>query len=117
MASFNSKVIGYIATASRTNVICTDVDACLVTGSEESMREYISILDIKNKANISVKKARFGDIVRGMRLGGKYAFDKDSYARFYPLGIDEGMLLENPDFNALENEGKFFTVRIDSKSL
>jgi hypothetical protein len=117
MTSYDSKVIGYIASTSRTNVICTDVDACVVAGSEKAMNDHISELNINNKVMISVKKARFGDIVKVMRLGGKYAFDKESYSRFYPLGKKNGLLLENPNFDDIENEGKFFTVRIDSKSL
>ncbi len=51
-----------------------------------------------------------------MQLGGKYAFDKESYSRFFPLGKETGMLLENPDFDNEKFKGKFFTVKIDSKS-
>lgn len=117
MALRDTKVIGFIAIASRTNVICTDVDACVVAGSEMATKDHIAEIDIKNKYQVTIKKTRFGEIVEGMRLGGKYAFDKESYSRFYPLGKEIGLLLENPDFDNEEFKGKFFTVKIDSKSL
>ncbi len=73
--------------------------------------------NLKNKFQVSIKKARFGEIIAGMRCGGKYAFDKESYSRFYPFGKEIGMILENPDFNNEEFKGKFFTVKINSESL
>lgn len=46
-----------------------------------------------------------------MELGARYAFDKESYSRFYPLGIKNKLMLAEADFN--EEEGKkFFTVQI-----
>ena len=117
MAVRDTKVIGYIAIASKTNVICTDVDACVVAGSEAAMKNHIAEIDSEKKFQVTIKKTRFGEIIEGMRLGGKYAFDKDSYSRFYSLGKEIGMLLENPDFDNEEFKGKFFTVKIDAKSL
>ena len=84
MSERDTKVIGYVAFASKTNVICTDVDACVVAGSEAMMTKHIAEINLSNKSQITVKKTRFGEIVQGMRLGGKYAFDKESYSRFYP---------------------------------
>jgi hypothetical protein len=117
MALRDTKVIGFIAITSRTNVICTDVDACVVAGSEIVMKDHIAEIGKKNEYQATIKKARFGEIVEGMRRGGKYAFDKESYSRFYPLGKEIDMLLENPDFDNEEFKGKFFTVKLDSKNL
>ena len=117
MAVRDTKVIGFIAITARTNVICIDVDACVVAGSEMAIKDHITEIDIKNKYQVTIKKARFGEIIEGMRLGGKYAFDKESYSRFYPLGKEIGMLLENPDFDNEEFKGKFLTVKINSKRL
>jgi hypothetical protein len=116
MSIYDSKVIGYIASTSRTNVVCVEKDACLVAGSEEAMNRYLSEINLSDKTTVSIRKARFGDIVNVMKLGGKYSFDKESYSRFYPLGIKIGMLLEDADFD--EGKGrKFFTAKIHSKSL
>ncbi len=79
MAQRDTKVIGYIAILSRTNVICTDVDACIVAGSEMIMKNHIAEIDLDNKLQVSIKKARFGEIVEVMRHGGKYAFDNYNY--------------------------------------
>ena len=81
------------------------------------MKNHIEEINLDNKFQATIKKARFGEIVQGLRLGGKYAFDKESYSRFYPLGVEIGMQLENPDFDNEKYRGQFFTVRIDDKSL
>jgi hypothetical protein len=57
-----------------------------------------------------VRKTRFGEIWRGLRLGAAYAFDAESYARFLPLGRAAGMDLAEPDFAA--HDARFFTVQI-----
>ena len=111
MSSDNSKVIGYFAKKSRINVICVEKDACLIAGSESSMQKYLIEIDQDQNKNISVSKARFGDIFKAMKLGARYAFDKESYSRFYPLGIKNKLVLAKANFN--EEEGrKFFTVQI-----
>jgi hypothetical protein len=112
MSEFDSKVIGFIASETKMKVICTDVDACLIAGSDKSMIRYLNELNVINPSSLTIRKVRFGDIVRGMKAGGKYAFDKESYERFFPLGKNIGFQLEKADFK--ENEGrKFFTVKID----
>ena len=110
----DSKVIGFIASASRIDVICVEHDACLVAGSEEAMNKYIIEMGIPKETSVSIKKARFGDIINGMKLGGRYGFDKESYSRFFPLGIKIGLQLVDADFNEDEAQ-KFFTVGMDIK--
>ena len=113
MNDIDSKVIGYIASETKIKVICTDVDACLIAGSEKEMSRYLIDLEVENSSAITIRKVRFGDIIKGMKLGGKYAFDKNAYERFFPLGKKIGLQLVEADFN--EEEGrKFFTVKIDS---
>ena len=109
MSSDKSKVIGYFAKKSRIDVICVEKDACLIAGSESSMRKYLTEID--QDKNFSIGKVRFGDILKAMELGARYAFDKESYSRFYPLGIKNKLMLAEAEFN--EEEGKkFFTVQI-----
>jgi|APIni6443716594_1056825.scaffolds.fasta_scaffold1564007_1 hypothetical protein len=111
MSSTDLKVIGYIASESRIKVICTDVDACLIAGSEKDMNRYLIELEADTSV-LTIRKIRFGDIIKGMKLGGKYAFDKISYERFFPLGKQLGLQLLEADYN--EKAGrKFFTVKID----
>jgi len=115
MSENDKKVIGYIASTSRTNVICVDKDACLVAGSEAAMKNYLAEIEIK-ASSVSIRKARFGDIAKVMMLGGRYSFDRESYSRFFPLGIKEGMLLEKAEFDE-EKCRKFFTTQVSTKSL
>ncbi len=75
------------------------------------MQKYLAEIVQDQNKNISIGKVRFGDILKVMRLGARYAFDKESYGRFYPLGIKNKLMLEQGDFN--EKEGrKFFTAQI-----
>jgi hypothetical protein len=112
MSVFDSKVIGYIASETKIKVICTDVDACLIAGSKNEMSRYLIELEVDDLSLLTVRKVRFGDIIKGMKLGGKYSFDKEAYDRFFPLGKKIGLQLVEADFN--EEEGrKFFTVKID----
>ncbi len=116
MREIDSKVIGYIASETKIKVICTDLDACLIAGSKEKMSLYLIELEVKDISILTIRKVRFGDIIKGMKLGGKYAFDKQAYNRFFPLGKKLGLQLIEADFN--EEEGrKFFTVKIDAQSL
>ena len=114
MSIIHSKVIGFIAITSRIDVICVEHDACLVAGSEEAMNKYMIEMERPKETPVSIKKARFGDIINGMKLGSRYGFDKESYSRFFPLGTQIGLQLVNADFNE-ENAKKFFTVAIDNK--
>jgi hypothetical protein len=80
----HSKVIGYFAYASPTEVVCTG-DACVISGSRRAMEEYISEIDPDRRKIRTIKKTTFDEIKRGLLLGAAYAFDKTSYRRFYPL--------------------------------
>jgi hypothetical protein len=109
----DTKVIGYFAYSSPMQVVCTDVDACVIAGSSTAMREYAAEIDPHGASKTTVKKTRFGDILRGLELGGAYAFDEESYSRFYPLALDAGIPVAPADFEEQYQRGnRFFTVRI-----
>ncbi len=90
MMDRDSKVIGYFAYAPSAEVICTG-DACVIAGSYSAMKEYIFEVDPDGQGSDKIKKTRFGEIVKGLRLGAAYAFDEESYGRFYPLAKQEGI--------------------------
>ena len=113
MSQRDSKVVGYFAHWSRMQVVCTDRDACVISGSIEAMREYLAELDPLGASKATVRKTRFGEVLRGLQLGGAYAFDKDSYARFYPLALEAGLPVGVADFEGqADRGGRFFTVRV-----
>jgi len=115
MSNYNHKVIGYFAFASRTEVICTGDkgDACVITGSDTAMKKYLAEIDPKGLKNHTIKKTRFGEILKGLNLGAAYGFDEESYDRFYPLAIKEGLPVSKADFNKISAEGmRFFTVQL-----
>jgi len=114
MAQRESRVIGYFAYLSPAEVVCTDVDACVVSGSSRAMEEYLAEMHPRRTPVGTVKKTRFGEILRGLELGAAYAFDKESYARFYPLALEAGIPVGAADFDKQQREagGRFFTVRL-----
>ncbi len=68
MPERDTKVIGYFAYRSPTEIAC-DGDACLIAGSRAAMRRYLSISDPKNVDTHTIKKTRFGEIMKGMFTG------------------------------------------------
>lgn len=113
MPRHETKVVGYFAYLSPTEVVCSDVDACVVSGSIEAMRAYLVEVDPRSAFTATVKKTRFGEIRRGLELGAAYAFDRESYARFYPLAAEAGLPVADADFEEHSQRGeRFFSVRL-----
>jgi hypothetical protein len=84
--SIAQKVVGYFSHSSRGDVFC-DGDACIIAGTESLMYSYIQAMMISDdkvkKEKTIIKKTRFGEILMGLAQGGAYAFDKDTYVRFF----------------------------------
>ena len=112
MSARHSKVIGYFAYASPTEVVCTG-EACVISGSRRATEEYLSEIDPDRRKTRTIKKTTFDEIKRGLLLGAAYAFDKASYRRFYPLAKQAGLGVMEADFEKHEGEGyRFFTVQL-----
>lgn len=109
----DSKVIGYFAYLSPSEVVC-DGDACLITGSEVDLQTYITEIGFGIENNPAIKKTRFGEIMRGMRLGAAYSFDETAYNRFYPLAKREGLELGVEDFLPTATGRHFVRLQIIS---
>jgi hypothetical protein len=105
----DSKIIGYFAFSSPMEVIC-EGDACVISGSEKSMRNYASSASPTSARIITIKKTRLGEIIKGMNMGAPYAFDEQSYNRFYPLANKVGFSLKEEDFSANTETGFHFVV-------
>jgi hypothetical protein len=105
------KVVGFFAYASPAEVVCTG-EACVISGSERAMRDYLKEASPRGKLH-TIKKTRFGEILKGLQMGAAYAFDEDSYNKFYPLAREEGLDVAKADFGAKQQEGfRFFTVKL-----
>lgn len=105
----DSKVIGYFANLSPTEVVC-DGDACVISGSEEEMIGYLQSISNEAPKQVKVKKTRFVEIIQGMKMGGAYAFDEQSYGRFYPLANKIGFNLKKEDFSVPTETGRHFVI-------
>jgi len=112
MPDRHSKIIGYFAYALPTEVVCTG-EACVISGSQLAMQEYISEIDPDRRKRRTIKKTRFGEIIKGLLLGAAYAFDEEAYGRFYPLARQEGLGVVEADFKKHQDEGlRFFIVQL-----
>jgi hypothetical protein len=107
----DAKVIGYFAYASETEVVC-DGDACVITGSDAVLRTYMSEMGNLSKITHTVKKTRFGEIMRGLSHGGAYAFDEEAYNRFYPLARRIGCDIGPVDFSVRGEGSGMHLVRV-----
>ena len=107
MSKDDTKVMGYFAIHLPQDVLC-DGDACIIAGTESAMNRYIEAASDPN-AVYQVKKTRFGDVLKGLLRGGAYAFDEESYGRFFPLANKNGFNLEEEDFPPTET-GRHFVV-------
>jgi hypothetical protein len=113
MPQRDMKVVGYFAYFSPARVVCTDVDACVVSGSSGAMEAHLAEIDPHGASGATVKKTRFGEILRGLQLGAAYAFDQESYGRFYPLAREAGIRVAAANFEGQRPcGGRFFTVRL-----
>ena len=99
-----STVVGYYALASNESIVGTG-SAALVTGSEVSVRRFVQEFDPITARDCTIHKIRFGEIVGGLNRGVPYAFDEESYARFYPLAIEVRLPVVEADFAAARQQG------------
>lgn len=112
MPERGTKVVGFFAYWSPTQVVCVETDACLIAGSSAAMARYLAKHDPLRAPKATVKKTRLGEIASGLQLGAAYAFDKESYARFHPLALEAGLPVAAADFEEKSRQGGwFFTVR------
>jgi hypothetical protein len=109
MSARRSRVIGYFAYASPTEVICTG-EACVIAGSRHAMEEYLLEIGLDRRELSTIKKTTFDEIKRGLLLGAAYAFDKASYKRFYPLAKQQGLGVIDADFEKHRAEGQRFLI-------
>lgn len=113
MTQRDTRVIVFFAYRSSSEVICTDVDACVIAGSEQATRDFVIETDPASARTTTIKKTRFGEILSGLQLGAAYAFDRESYSRFFPLAREAGLPVSQADFEQQDRQGnRFFTVRI-----
>ncbi len=109
----DKKVIGYIASYSRTEVLFVG-DACLIMGSEKQLLDHISRYAPEHATKLSLKKIRFGDIVHIINNGEKFLLDEESFGRFFPLGKQIGFELDDSSYSNSENsDSKFYLLSRD----
>lgn len=110
----DATIIGYFGASKRGDVVC-DGPACIIADSYKTMKEYLAKSKAKPPGKVKIIKTRFGEILSGMRMGGAYAFDEESYGRFLPLAREAGMGLEDLDFTP-DKPGDIKFVTVEQRS-
>ena len=117
MADHATQVIGCLAVVAKGKVMAAG-EACLVLGSVEAMRHHLREVAPDLAGNARIRKTRFGDIMRALYAGGTYAFDRESYGRFFPLAKEEQLAVRPVDFEDITRRGfGFVTVALDEAEL
>ena len=101
----STRVVGYFSYTEAGDVFC-DGDACIIAGSEESMKAYLKELSVPGVKKDILRKTRFGEIISGMAQGGLYAFDQESHARLVTLFKANGIECFAPEESFLDPAGK-----------
>ena len=109
----DTRVVGVYAYATAGQVF-RHQDACVVAGSEALMRGYIATFSTELSASLVVSKIRFGDIEQGLNDGAGYAFDRESYARFYSLARRAGF--DDLDGFSAGSDDQFHFIKIKMDS-
>lgn len=77
------------------------------------MAKYLTEMGAGGSSQHTVRKTRFQEILQGLSLGAAYAFDEESYGRFYPLAREEGLPVVAADFAAARARGeRYVTVQL-----
>ena len=84
------KIIGFFAIRTGTPNILCDGDACVIGGSRAQLQDYIQNQGDENPADYTIKKTTYAETSQGMKMGGAYAFDLESYGRFRQLAMLDG---------------------------
>jgi hypothetical protein len=88
-----NKIIGYYAILRGTPYILCDEDACVIGFKKEDLIKYITTLGTRPVEEYIIKKTTFGEVHKGMMMGGVYALDEEAYKVFLPLAKSKGMNL------------------------
>jgi len=84
------RIVGFFAIRTGTANILCDGDACVIGGSRARLQDYLQRQGDENPADYTIKKTTYGEIRQGMKMGGAYAFDLESYGRFRQLAMLDG---------------------------
>ena len=108
-------VIGFFGFIPPANVVC-DGDACIISGSEKSFRNYLQIANASQPTKINIRRTTFGEVLRGMTLGAAYSFDEEAYGRFYPAAKRASLDVPVANFKTkLGKEIELMSVRIKGR--
>jgi hypothetical protein len=93
LKGISNKIIGYFAVRRGTPSVLCDEDACVIGSSKANIGKYITTLASQNIDEYIIKKTTFGEIFKGMMMGGVYALDEEAYKVYFPLAKAKGMNL------------------------
>jgi hypothetical protein len=93
MVKQSHKIIGHIAFDSQNKIVLTNDKATIVAETGDVLSAYISINFPHLTSQVKTKKITYGQIHNLLEKGKRYAFTKESYERFYPIGVENNLNL------------------------
>ena len=111
-----NKVIGYLAYITKTQLIC-EGDSCVIASSEAKMKSYLKQMRPELHKKVTITKARFADIKKGLEAGAAYSFDEESYERFRPAALQTGMNLGQGDLQEASSISGLHLIRIQKMTV
>jgi hypothetical protein len=76
MVNYNNKIVGYFAYSLDNEVFCSN-SACVITSNEVSIQDMIG--NQAEDKKFYTKKTKFKEVLSGLKQGGEYAFDEESF--------------------------------------
>lgn len=78
--AIGKEMVGYFSYISITHLYCQG-DACVIAGTARAMKDYLKSTfgDISGH---TIRATTFEEIIKGMKSGGAYSFDKKAFERF-----------------------------------
>tara|TARA_B110000305_G_scaffold214416_1_gene251152 strand:+ start:1682 stop:2020 length:339 start_codon:yes stop_codon:yes gene_type:complete len=111
MTENDEEIIGYWGITKNGDIVCDDVDACIIAGSYEKMEGYLENSNGGNSKELKITKLTYGEIMEGLNAGAACSFDEESYQKLVPLASDEGVVLPDVDFTpGSDGDIKFYTL-------
>ena len=107
-------VVGYVAMQGK-NLLCDEGRYGFVIGSRSEMKTFIENHGLE-AGDYLIRAASSLHILAAMSLGGKYAFDQESYQRLLEPANVAGLRLKPVEFMDVGSEG-IYLARVDPNTL
>jgi len=92
LSVLDNEVIGVFAFNERTAGVFCNEEACIIAGSKGKIKKYVGEAPgIDHNSVPKIRKTTYGEIKKGLSMGGVYDFDEESFERFKQIAAKDGL--------------------------